>query len=140
MLTVASTLEERDSGRYCCQVESDTKCIDVEVKPRGEWIKFCIWLRLLERDFISTPTAPPLVSSPHNGTTLTTAHSSPLTLTCAPSQSNTSLFWLSNGAARPEWNGLTEISVDTSSVGVYQCFVGNQFGHSVVTLRVLPDG
>ena len=27
-----------------------------------------------------------------------------------------------------------------SVVGIYQCFAGNHFGYSVVTLRVLPEG
>ena len=28
----------------------------------------------------------------------------------------------------------------TDVVGVYQCFIGNGFGYSVVTLRVIPNG
>jgi hypothetical protein len=122
VLTVKSPLDVSDSGRYCCLLDIDSvetnHCIDVGVRPKDL----------------------PIVSSPHNGTTLTTAHPSPLTLTCSPSPPISSLFWLFNGVARPDWNGLTEISLETLSTGVYQCFAGNQFGYSVVTLRILPDG
>ncbi|CAI8017226.1 L-gulonolactone oxidase, partial [Geodia barretti] len=137
VLTVKSTLDVSDSGRYCCLLDIDsvetTHCIDIGVRPKSTPMGTSE-----KTDFL--PSDPPLVSSPHNGTTLTTVHPSPLTLACSPSPPTSSLFWLFNGVARPDWNGLTEISLETLSIGVYQCFAGNQFGYSVVTLRILPDG
>ena len=40
----------------------------------------------------------------------------------------------------PEWSGLAEVEVNTSSFGVYQCFAGNEFGYSVIAIRITVDG
>ena len=55
----------------------------------------------------------------------------------------------SGSGASPEYeslkveeNGSLVISVENSldAVGIYQCFVGNDFGYSAATLRILPEG
>ena len=83
--------------------------------------------------------APPVLISPHNGTTLTTitSHPSQHTLSCSVQPPYNSHFWVYNGEIVPELSG--EV-VNVSSVGVYQCFAGNNFGFSVATVRLVPAG
>lgn len=125
MLTISSASNSLHSGLYCCQIESDvglvneTLCVDVQVVGR----------------------VTPLLISPHNGTTLTTntSHNAQFTLSCTATQPYVSQYWLYNGVRILEDGGPLVVSANLSSVGVYQCFAGNEFEYSVAALRILPE-
>lgn len=126
-MTVSSASYALDSGFYCCELGSsesavvdETVCLDVEVVKK----------------------AAPLLACPHNGTTLTTStsHGAQFTLSCTATQPHTSQYWLYNGVRVLEDAGPLVVGANLSSVGVYQCVAGNEFGYSVATLRILPEG
>lgn len=85
--------------------------------------------------------AAPLLISSHNGTTLTTntSHNAHFTLSCTATHPYLSHYWLYNGVRILEDGGPLVVRANLSSVGVYQCIAGNEFGYAVATLRILPE-
>ena len=144
-----------DKGRYCCELDNGEStndlCIDIQIAAQSKYY-FCLprgfvsfgmhFYKHYIHGYISDLPVLPLISSPHNGTTFTNTTLTPsqLTLYCTPSQPYTSHFWVFNGLMVQDWDKLTEVYVNRSSFGVYQCFAGNQFGYSVITLRLLIAG